>query len=130
MKAIVIFITILAAIKLGAREYLIRSSSEDVIVAAYRDRAIAACQKDPKSHTLGVSPASWTSPTQTRVVIGKTGLSVHWWQVDHDMWNARYRNPYLYVSLGPRPSSSFTTGGQRVLCEYDIVNSTTLLHVL
>jgi hypothetical protein len=130
MKAIVIFITMLAAIKLGAREYLIRTSSEDVIVAAYRERAILACQKDPKSPNLGVSPSSWSTPTETRLVIGKPGLSVYWWQVDHHMWNARYRNPYLYVHLGPRPATSFTSGGQRVLCEYDIVNSTTSLHVL
>jgi hypothetical protein len=130
MKAVVIFITLLAAIKLGAREYLIRTSSDDVIVAAYRDRAIAACQKDPKTQSLGVTPANWTAPSDTRVVIGKAGLSVYWWQVDHAMWNARYRNPYLYVMVGPKPATAFTAGGQRVLCEYDIVNSTTLLHLL
>ena len=130
MKAVVIFLTLLAAIKLGAREYLVRSSSEDVIVAAYRERAIAACQKDPKTLALGVTPASWTAATSTRLVIGKSGLAVYWWQVDHEMWNARYRNPYLFVMLGPRPSTAFTSGGQRVFCEYDIVNSTASLHRL
>jgi hypothetical protein len=130
MKAVVIFLTVLAAIKLGARDYLVRSSSEDVIVAAYRERAISACQKDPKTASLGISTASWTAPASMRLVIGKSGLAVYWWQVDHEMWNARYRNPYLFVTLGARPSTSFTSGGLRVFCEYDIVNSTASLHRL
>jgi hypothetical protein len=130
MKAVVVFLTVLAAIKLGIREYLVRSSSEEVVVAAYRDRAIAACQKEPKGQTLGVSPASWTAAESTRLVIGKSGLTVYWWQVDHDMWNARYRNPYIFLILGPGPASAFTGGRGRVMCEYDIVNSTASLHRL
>ena len=53
--------------------------------------------------------------TTIKVVIGRNALDVYPWQVDHAMWNARYRNPYLFLTAGP------STG--KVFCEYDIVNA-------
>jgi hypothetical protein len=48
-------------------------------------------------------------------MIGRRSVNVHLWQVDSDQWNARYRNPYLFISTGQRSATAY--------CEYDIVNA-------
>ena len=55
-------------------------------------------------------------------MIGKSGLDVQLWQVDSDMWNVRYRNPFLVLTADAR-------SGQ-VSCEYDIVNAAATVHRL
>jgi hypothetical protein len=113
MRAVIFLLMLLAALKIGANEYFYRTATTDVIVNAYRERAILACQSDPKAQILVSSPLAWTNPTAVKVVIGKSNLDVHFWQVGQETWNARYRNPYLHLVVGERPS---------VYCEYDIVN--------
>ena len=114
MRAVVFLLALLAAVKIGYQEYLFRTSARDVIVSAYRERAVDACQKDPKSATLGIAAPAWERPASVSLVIGKSNLDVQFWQVDHAMWNARYRNPYLHLASGDRTSG--------VSCEYDIVH--------
>ena len=48
-------------------------------------------------------------------MIGKSSIDVYPWQVDHALWNARYRNPYLLLTASQRSAT--------VSCEYDIVNA-------
>lgn len=120
MKALVFCLAMLAAAKIGYQEYLFRVSASDAIISAYRDRAAQACQRDAQGVVLGVSPLSWTNPASIRLVIGKSGLGVYLWQVDHAMWSARFRNPYLHLSAGQRFGSAN--------CEYDIVNATASVH--
>ena len=115
MKPLVIVLALLAAAKIGHHEYLYRTSTRDVIIRAYKERAVQACQKDALGSMLGVSPQSWDNPTSVSLAIGKRNLDVRLWQFDHQMWNARYRNPYLFISAGQRSSTA--------VCEYDIVNS-------
>lgn len=110
MKVVVLMLALLAALKVGHQEYMLRTAAHEIIVAAYRDRAVAACQKD----TRGQQTAAWARPSQIRLVIGKSNLDVYFWQVDHTLWNARFRNPYLFLATGDRPN--------RVFCEYDIVH--------
>jgi hypothetical protein len=114
MRAVVILLALFAAVKIGYQEYLFRASARDVIVAAYRERAIDACQRDPKSLSLGVMPPAWEKPASIGLVIGKSNLEVYFWQVDHAMWNARYRNPYLFLVAGQKTANVF--------CEFDIVH--------
>ncbi len=114
MRAVVFLLALLAAVKIGYQEYLFRTSARDVIVSAYRERAVDACQKDPKSATLGIAAPAWERPASVSLVIGKSNLDVQFWQVDHAMWNARYRNPYLFLVAGSK--------GANVFCEYDIVH--------
>ncbi len=104
----------LAAAKVGTQEYLYRSGTQDVLISAYRDRAIQACQKLPRSQGMITNTSAWSKPIDVRVVIGKSELDVWFWQVDSSLWEARYRNPYLYLANGDRLSS--------VTCEYDIVH--------
>ena len=120
MRAFVLFLALLAALKLGHQEYLFRTTTRDVIIAAYRERAVQACQRDTRTTNLGLPPQAWGHGVSVRLVIGKGNLDVYFWQVDHDMWNARYRNPYLFLVAGTR------TG--QIYCEYDIVNAAASVH--
>ena len=114
MKAAVMALGMLAMAKIGTQEYLFRSGTKDVLISAYRERAVAACQKDPRNQGLVTNINVWTKPSDVRVVIGKADLDVWFWQVDDTLWSARYRNPYLYLSSPDRLSP--------VSCEYDIVH--------
>jgi hypothetical protein len=114
MRAVAILLALLAATKLGYQEYLFRAATRDAIVGAYKEHAVQACQNDSKSHGFGVSAQAWANPRSVSLVIGKRSLDVYPWQLDHAMWNARYRNPYLFLTAGERSA---------VRCEYDIINA-------
>jgi len=115
MRGFVIFLVLLAAAKLAFQECLFRAATRDAVLEAYRQHAVEACQRDARSLSLGVSAQAWANPRDIQLVIGRRALDVYPWQVDHANWNARYRNPYLLLTAGPR--------GGGVLCEYDIVNA-------
>ena len=112
MRALVLVLFLLAATKVGYHEYMYLVATNEVIVAAYRERAVGACQKDAKGQTL-VPAAVWAKPQSLKLVIGKGNLDVYFWQVDHALWSARFRNPYLFLSAGQ---------DSRVYCEFDIVH--------
>ncbi len=116
MKAVVYVLALFAAAKIGTSEYLFRASARDVIVAAYRDRAIQACQRDTKLQAPGGEAVSWSRATDIRLSVGKSGFDVHLWQVDHHLWNARYRNLYLVLSLTNEKAAG-------LVCEYDVVHN-------
>ena len=115
MRIVVIFLALLASAKLGYQEYLFRTAARDAIVGAYKEHAVQACQKDSKSQSLGVNSQAWANPRSVKLVIGKSSLDVYPWQIDHALWNARFRNPYLFLTARQGPAS--------VRCEYDIVNA-------
>ncbi len=113
MKFGVVFLALLALLKVGYQEYLARVSAHEIIVAAYRERAISACQRDSRGQQLA-SASAWSSPRSVKLVIGKSTLDVYVWQLDHAHWNARFKNPYLFVTTGE--------GAGRIHCEFDIVH--------
>jgi hypothetical protein len=119
MKAVVFILALLAGLKLGHHEYLYRTATRDAIVAAYKARAVQACQKDVRNIILGLTPQNWSNPPSVQLAIGKGGLDVQFWQVDNDLWNVRYRNPILILS---------PTGSSSTYCEYDIVNAAASVH--
>ena len=113
MKAMVVLLAVLALAKVGYREHMYRSVTQDTIVTAYRERATQACQAEYKVRAFGARPALWSNASSVQVAIGKSGLDVYFWQIDNNLWNARFRNPYLLLRTGQR-----STG---LMCEYDIV---------
>ena len=120
MKAIVYLLALFAAIKIGSAEYLFRTSARDVIIAAYKERAVHACQRDSRTALDGTAAASsWAKPADVQLSIGKSGLDVQLWQVDHHLWNARYRNPYLVLTVSEKAAS--------LVCEYDVVHNATVI---
>lgn len=123
MKAFVYLLALFAAMKIGAAEYFFRTSARDAIVAAYKDKAIQACQRDAKSVADAPAAIAWTRPADVRLMVGKSGLDVHLWQVDHHLWEARYRNPYLLLTPGDQKVAG-------VVCEYDVLHSSALIQRL
>ncbi len=105
--------------KLGLNEYVRQDAMGQVIVNAYREHAIAACR-----HKAGttIKPASWAQPSGVRLAVGKSDLDVYLWQTGHRLWNARYRNAYIYVTID-EPAS-------QVHCEYDITNDIAMVYQL
>lgn len=120
MKIVVFFLVLLAALKLGHQEHAYRTATRDVIVAAYKDRAAQACQKDSRNASFGLAPQAWATSASIQLAIGKSNLDVQFWQVDNALWNARYRNPFLVLRADAR------TG--HIYCEYDIVNAAVSVH--
>lgn len=115
MRTVVILLALLAAAKLGYSEYLFRVSTRDAVIGAYKEHAVEACRKDAGSQSLGLGSQAWSNPSSIRLVIGKSSVDVYPWQVDHALWNARYRNPYLFLTMSQRLGT--------IACEYDIVNA-------
>lgn len=119
MRLLVLALALLAGLKLWAQDTVYRSATEDALVAAYRDRAVAACQKEPARDgrgSAGVTAAvNWSQAPSIKLVIGDNNLSVYVWEVDHELWNARYRTPYLVLVPSDRAS---------IVCTYDIGHGT------
>ncbi len=114
MRKLILLLGLLAAGKIGLQEYLYRDATRDVIITAYRPRAIEACLNQARTQAPTISEAPWLKPSAIALSIGKSSLSVYIWQIDHPQWQARYRNPYLFVTPSGR--------GETATCEYDIVN--------
>ena len=83
--------------------------------APTRSTRCRPARRTAKSHSFGLSPQAWANPKTIRLVIGNSTLDVYPWQVDHALWNARYRNPYLFLTASQRSGA--------VRCEYDIINA-------
>ena len=65
MKAVVFILVLLAGLKLGHQEYLYRVATRDLIVAAYKDRAVQACLTHARNASLGLHrrPGSTRPPS-------------------------------------------------------------------
>ena len=111
MRILVVVLVLLAAAKIGTQEYLIAAAKSEIIIQAYRDRAVGACKEAARAKRLEV-PTALESTRDVRLVIGKGSLDVALWQVDHALWQSRYKSPYLLFTLSEKPS--------RVYCEFDI----------
>lgn len=111
MRILVLVLVLLAVAKVGTQEYLTSSAKNEIIIAAYRDQALGACREAARAKKLDVAYVG-DSGRDVRLVIGKGSLDVALWQVDHALWQTRYKSPYLLFTLSDRP--------HRVFCEFDI----------
>jgi hypothetical protein len=114
MRLLVVLLVLMATTKVATLEWLHRAASDDVIVSAYRPRALEACAVQGQRLTPAVDTKSWTTDTAIHLEIGRRGKSVAVWQVNDPAWTERFRNPYLHLD------SQGASG--RVRCAYDIVN--------
>lgn len=119
MRIFVVLLGLMALAKFGVHEHLYRTATRDALVAAYRERAALACQKDARGQSLALGAQFWTRPAEFKVVIGKSDLDVRVWQIDHAQWNARFRNPYLWLMSSERPGELY--------CEFDVLHGTALV---
>ncbi|MBS0240678.1 MAG: hypothetical protein JSS20_00785 [Proteobacteria bacterium] len=121
MRVLVLVLVLLAAAKIGAQYYLVSSAKNEIIVGAYRERAIGACGQTARTQHVDVKP-TWADNSDVRLVIGKSSLDVQLWQFDNRLWAARYKNPYLFLTM--------RDDAQKVFCEFDIVQgSATVLRM-
>ncbi len=111
MKFIAVILLLLAGGKIGYQEYLYRSATAEVMVATFREQAVAACQRDATAAGLA-DRAAWASPAQVWFGVGNPRADVSVWQVDHARWGERYRTPYLFVAPGSARDSA--------VCAYDL----------
>jgi hypothetical protein len=120
MKGIIVVLALFAVAKISVTEYFFRTSAREVIVAAYRDRALAACRSD--SRAAPVASGTWEKTADVRLVIGKSDLDVQLWQFDHQLWDARFRNPYIVLTAGDKSGT--------LVCEFDVVHNAALIYRL
>ncbi len=114
MRLLVLALAALAGAKVWTQDTLFRAGAEEALVAAYRESAVQACQKQQKSlDGRPVRGINWTKPASILMATGSRSVKVYFWQVDHALWSARYRNPYLVLGADDGP------GGPS--CEYDVL---------
>lgn len=118
MRALVIALALLAGLKIWIQHSVHRTATEEALVLAYRGRAADACLSQSAAAGLGSAHSvDWTAGgVVPRVEIGNPALPVRIWQYDHELWEARFRRPYLVLSA--------ETEGATLSCSYDILAGT------
>jgi hypothetical protein len=112
MKYIVAALALLAILKIYAQDQIYRSATADALISAYRDRAIAACQKYDAKIGAGSAADAWSHPSSIALQIGRDDLGVNVWEISDARWDAAYKQPYLVLSASG-PSSPVT-------CTYEV----------
>jgi hypothetical protein len=118
MRAFVLFLALLAALKVWVQDSTYRAAAEEALISAYRTRAAAACEKvAPKSGkpaTIQDAMAGRWTEAEPHVSLGNPAIRIHVWELDHELWSARYKQLYLILS----------GGGNAPSCTYDITADT------
>jgi hypothetical protein len=126
MRAVVIVLALLVGAKVWTQDKLYRDAAGDALLAAYKLHAEAACvarpQTDVRGMPVAVGSVNWKAPEGAEVMLGNPRLSVPVWQFDHPLWNARYKNPIVRLTVGDRYS--------RLACDYDVMTGKAELLVL
>lgn len=109
MRAIVIALAVLAALKIWVHHSLYRSASEQALLNAYLHQAVGACdrstQKGGRAHKVAGQRRGWSEFRSAKVVIGDSALPVSLWQIDHKLWDQKFKTPFIHLqaSNAPRP---------------------------
>jgi len=103
---------VLVVAKVYAQDHVFKSATSEALIAAYRDKAVSACRNDKTFQSATASPVLWAERSEIAIQIGRPDLGVSIWEVDHALWEAAYKKPYLVL----RPTDSHTA----LTCTYDI----------
>jgi len=117
MRALILTLALLATLKIWIQDTIYRAATEEALVSAYRARAADACARSTPARERRPGDAEavdWTREAEPRVSVGNPAIPVHIWQFENELWNARFRQPYL-VLAADRTSLS---------CTYDILADT------
>lgn len=117
MRALILALALLAGLKIWIQDSAYRTAAEEAILLAYRARAANACAgaSRPVTPEPGAgSPVDWATGAEPRVRVGNPALPVRIWEFDHELWDARFRQPYLVL----------TAPGASLSCTYDILAGT------
>lgn len=121
MRSIVAVLILLVVAKFGAQYYLVASAKDEVIVEAFKARAANACDRASKLQRVD-APRVWSSAREVRLVIGKASLPVQLWEVDNALWKARFKHPYLHLTMAGK--------AHRLVCEFDIVQGAATIFLI
>lgn len=126
MRAVVIILAVLVGAKIWAQDKLYREAAGEALLSAYKLHAEAACvarpQTDARGMPVAVGSVNWKQSDTAHVMLGNPRLSVPVWQLEHPLWNARYKNPIVRLTVGDRYS--------RLACDYDVMSGKAELLVL
>jgi hypothetical protein len=111
MRFLVLALAVLAGMKVWYQDNVYREAAELAVAAAYSAQAGAACKKAQPANPVA-NTVDWSAPQSFHLVAGNRDLPVQFWQVDHALWKARFKNPYLVLNLAA-PEGAMT-------CTYDI----------
>ena len=109
MRALVLALALLAGLKVWYQDSVYRDAAEAAVSTAYRAPATLACQKLRQP-----THVDWTAIESLHLVAGNHDIPVRFWQVDHALWNARFKNPYLVIKA--------SGGDGRMVCTNDIAS--------
>jgi hypothetical protein len=115
MRFIAVILILLAGGKVGYQEYLYRASTSEVMVTAFKEQAVAACQRDATAAGLA-DRAAWANPAQVWFGVGNPRAEVSVWQIDHARWSERYRTPFLGTHARRRSAPTISTRDGRWCC--------------
>jgi len=126
VRAVLIVLALLVAAKVWTQDQMYREAAGEALLAAYKMHAVSACagrpQTDARGMPIAVGSVNWKSAETAEVLIGNPRLSVPIWQMEHPLWNARYKNPIVRLTVGDRLS--------RLACDYDVMAGSAELLVL
>ncbi|MCC7253322.1 hypothetical protein [Hyphomicrobium sp.] len=111
MRALILALALLAGTKIWIQDHIYRTAADEAIVVAYRALAADACTS-ASPDVAAKGSTGWSSVAEPRVAVGNPALPVRFWEFDHALWNARFRQPYLVLSL------------EGAACTYDILAGT------
>lgn len=101
MRALVLALALLAGLKIWIQDSIYRTATGDALLLAYRSRAADACAGISKAMPASGNKqgaADWSAAAEPHVAVGNPALPVRIWDVDNELWNARFRQPYLVLS--------------------------------
>ena len=100
MRALLLALALAVALKIWVSDSTYRSATEKALIAAYRERAVEACQSEaPRSADkapLGLA-VDWSRRTTAAVSIGNSAVNVYVWELENERWNDRFRKAFLIL---------------------------------
>lgn len=119
MRALLFILFVLAIGKVWLKGELYKEATEEAMLSAYRIRAEIGCndrpQTDPRGIPVTVGKIDWKKASPAEIIIGNHRLSVHFWEVNNPLWKARYKAPFLKLTLRDQQTVLY--------CYYDIMNT-------
>ena len=73
MRALVLALALLAALKIWAQYTSFRSAAEQALVVAYRDRAVTACRNEPQKSRISPELAAFATDPLRAATPGRRG---------------------------------------------------------
>lgn len=117
MRSAVLILALLAIGKYGYQEYMYRTATAELIIKAYGEQAMLACQVDALARNLSESYVNWTKPASISLAIGRREPAISVWDFTNPQWTAEYGHPTLLIIARREPFE--------IACSYDILDRRT-----